>query len=29
MNPDQTAPLKEQSDLGPNCLQYRPQVHKQ
>ena len=22
MDPDQTAP-KEQSDLGPNCLQYR------
>ena len=23
MNPDQTAPLTEQSDLGPYCLQYR------
>ena len=23
MNPDQTAPLWEQSDLGPYCLQYR------
>ena len=23
MNPDQTAPKKEQSDLGPYCLQYR------
>ena len=22
MNPDQTAPLREQSDLGPFCLQY-------
>ena len=23
MNPDQTAPKREQSDLGPYCLQYR------
>ena len=23
MNPDQTAPSWEQSDLGPYCLQYR------
>ena len=23
MNPDQTAPKGEQSDLGPYCMQYR------
>ena len=28
MDPDQTAPLWEQSDLGPYCLQYKLE-HKQ
>ena len=27
MNPDQTAPIKEQSDLGPYCLQYKISKH--
>ena len=27
MNPDQTAPKREQSDLGPYCLQYRLPVY--
>ena len=27
MNPDQTAP-KEQSDLGPYCLQYRLPINR-
>ena len=30
MNPDQTAPKREQSDLGLHCLQYRlPKLNKQ
>ena len=28
MDPDQTAPIYEQSDLGPHCLSVRLQIFK-